>query len=163
MTIEKNNTGIGFLQGGEGMFLGKSKKSLLAETTITQAEMIALFTTPITIIPAPGAGFAVVPRLIHVIAPAGTAFSGIAAGEDVAISYTDASGAECAPRVETTGFLDQATLQNRLVPCGAVQAVLSSIVPVANAVVVAHMLVGNIAAGRAVTFRTEYDVIKLSV
>ena len=43
---------------------------------------------------------------------AGTAYAGIAAGEDLSVKYTDESGAEVA-QCESTGFLDQATRQIR--------------------------------------------------
>jgi hypothetical protein len=133
----------------------KFEKSLVAEVTVTSAQVLALFTTPIEIIPAPGAGYAVIPHRFVVRHGTGTAYAGIAAGEDLVLKYTNASGAEITQTIETTGFLDQATAQIRM--AGGINA---SITPVSNAAVVLHLLVGNITTG---TFDlevfVEYDVI----
>lgn len=123
---------------------GTSLKS--ADITITSAELLALFTTPKTILAAPGAGFANIIEGIIWHKPAGTAYGGIAAGEDLSVSYTNAAGLAVAG-CETTGFLDQATAQTRWSDGYNAASGISSITPVENAAIVAHLLVGNIITG----------------
>lgn len=133
----------------------KIEKDLTVVKTITSAQLLALFTTPIEIIPAPGAGYYIKPKRFVVTHGTGTAYAGIAAGEDLVLKYTDASGAECSPQVETTGFLDQTTAQIR-----EVGELTSVITPVANAAVVLHLLSGNITTGNyALQVFVEYDII----
>jgi hypothetical protein len=131
------------------------EKDLTIVKEITSAQLLALFTTPIEIIPAPGAGYYNKPKRMVINHGTGTAYSGIAAGEDLVLKWTDASGAECSPQIETTGFLDQTTAQIREV--GELVTVLT---PVANAAVVLHLLVGNITTGNyPIRVFVEYDII----
>jgi hypothetical protein len=116
------------------------------DVTITSAELLALFTTPIQILAAPGAGFAHVLEGVLATKAAGTAYAGIAAGEDLSISYTDASGLAVAG-IETTGFLDQATAQMRYAHAYRAASGISSITPVENAALMIHLLTGNIITG----------------
>jgi hypothetical protein len=117
---------------------------------VTSAEVLALFATPQAIVAAPGAGKAIVPIRAVVYKPAGTAYAGIAAGEDLVFKYTDASGAQCTGVIETTGFLDQTTAQTRVVGLpGATGATAGSFAPVADAAVVLHLLVGEITTGNS--------------
>jgi hypothetical protein len=131
--------------------------------TISSAQVLALNATPITLVAAPGAGFAVVFEGAHVYKAAGTAYGGIAAGEDLAISYTSGAGEDVGV-CETTGFLDQATAQQRYVrPQAAALAAgtVSEVAPVANAPLVASLLVGEITTGdSAVKVRVFYRVLR---
>lgn len=120
----------------------------MVEKNITAAQSLALNATPVSVIPAPGAGKFILP--IHTIwfKPAGTAYGGIAVGEDLALRYTNGSGTILQVS-ETTGFLDQATAQTRVV-FGLQSAAATALVeftPTANAAVVAHMLSGEIITG----------------
>lgn len=126
--------------------------------TVTNAQVLALNATPIEIIPAPGAGKAILVDLALIRKPAGTAYGGIAAGEDLVLKYTDAAGAELTEQIETTGFLDQATEQLRLArPKFLAQAALA---PVANAKVVLHLLVGEVITGTsALKVRVRYKIV----
>lgn len=116
------------------------------DVLVSSAEVLALNATPKTIVPAPGANLALVfeGALIH--KPAGTAYGGVAAGEDLAVKYTDGAGVEVG-EAETTGFLDQATAQTRFIRPHTAASLISSITPVANAPLVLHMLVGEITTG----------------
>lgn len=128
--------------------------TLVADAVITSAQLLALNATPRTVLAAPAAGKAIIPTLIEVYKPAGTAYAGIAAGEDLAFKYTDASG-DILLTMETTGFLDQATAQTRVqLP------VNTTIKPVAAAALVAHMLTGEITTGDSnLLIRTHYKLI----
>lgn len=130
-----------------------------ADVTISSAQLLALNATPRQILAAPGAGLANV--LIDVVAykAAGTAYAGIAAGEDLSIKYTDASGLEVA-EIETTGFLDQATAQTRYATAFRAASGISSITPVANAALIMMLLSGEITTGNsALKLRVYYRVV----
>jgi hypothetical protein len=127
---------------------------------VTSAQVLALFATPIEIIPAPGAGRCVIPRKWMVYKPAGTAYAGIAATEDLVLKYTNASGVQVASPIEATGFLDQATAQTAWAGMkgSADNATPASALAVANAAVVLHMLVGEIITGNTSLFvKVWYD------
>lgn len=113
---------------------------------ITSAQLLALNATPQIVVPAPSAGLINILLGAMVHKPAGTAYGGIASGEDLQFSYTNGAGLALA-QVETTGFLDQATAQTRW--CWAYNAAsgISSLVPVANAPIVLSLLVGEITTG----------------
>jgi hypothetical protein len=130
--------------------------------TVTSAQLLALNATPKTLIAAPGAGLAIIPRRVALYKPAGVAYAGVATGEDLVLKYTGTAGAQCSGVVETTGFLDQATAQTRVVgPPGASGATAGDTTPVANAVIVLHMLTGEIITGDSPLYvRVWYDVIK---
>jgi len=133
----------------------KIEKDLTIVVEVTSAQLLALFTTPISIIPAPGAGYYAKPKRMVIAHGTGTAYAGIAAGEDLVLKWTDASGAECSPQIETTGFLDQTTAQ--ISEVGELTTVLT---PVANAAVVLHLLTGNITTGDyPIQVFVEYDII----
>lgn len=129
------------------------------DVTITSAELLALNATPKTIVAAPGADLALIFDGAVAIKPAGTAYAGIAGGEDLAIKYTDASGIEVA-EFETTGFLDQATKQVRYAFGYRAASLISSITPVENAPLVAHLLSGEITTGDSdLNLRVYYRVV----
>ena len=116
------------------------------DVTIVAAQVAALFTTPRQILAAPGAGFATMLEGVILYKAAGTAYSGIAAGEDLSITYTNAAGLAVAG-IETTGFLDQATAQTRWADAYNQASGISSFVPVENAALMLGLLVGDIVAG----------------
>lgn len=103
--------------------------------TLTSAQLLALQTTPITVIAAPGANKAVLIESVELRHAGGTAYANIAAGDDIFLKYTDGSGAQCFTTLETTGLLDQTTAQIRHYPNNTIGAHT----PVANAVVVASL------------------------
>jgi hypothetical protein len=138
---------------------------LVAFKTVTSAQLLALNNAPIELVAAPDAGFAHVVRRVIVHKPAGTAYAGIAAGEDLTVKYTNGSGALAAGQIETTGFLDQTTAETRVVGfIGASGTTSGDVEPVSAAALVAHLLVGEITTGDSpLHFRVEYDTIKLAV
>jgi hypothetical protein len=134
-----------------GFIFPRIKKGLIKQFTLTSAQILALNATPISILAAPGSGLVNVPRSIHLYKPAGTAYAGVAVGEDIAIKYTDASGA-VAMTIEATGFVDSASATR------AFGISAASVFPVANAALVAHMLTGEIITGTsAIIGWLEYD------
>lgn len=138
--------------GLDGNLIVNGKESnqsgLTTVVTVTSAQMLALNATPVVIVPAAGAGLAIIPRMVAMRHAGGTAYGGIAAGEDLVLKYTNGSGAQCSGVVETTGFLDQTTAQVRVVgPPGSTGATAGDYAPVANAAVVLHLLVGEITTG----------------
>lgn len=112
------------------------------DVEITTAQLKALNATPQTLVAAPGAGLIIVPeQAILFLDYAGTAYDGIAAGEDLAVRYTNGSGA-IAMNIEATGFLDATADAVRVAMLPG-----TAIAPVANAALVLHMATGEIATG----------------
>jgi hypothetical protein len=116
------------------------------KVTITSAQLLALNATLQELVPAPGAGFALIFLGMLIQKPAGTAYAGIAAGEDLSVKYTDTSGAEQG-RCETTGFLDSTANQIRYVKPYHAASGISDITPVANAALVLELLDDEITTG----------------
>lgn len=143
-------------KGGGQVLLGAA-----ATVTVTSAQLLALNATPKTIIAAQGAGLAIVPTRMAIYKPAGTAYAGIAAGEDLVLKYTNGSGAQCTGVIETTGFLDQTTAQTRYVGMpGSTGTTAGDVTPVANAAVVLHLLSGEITTGDSPIYvRVWHDII----
>ncbi len=164
--LAQYQTAAGFLHDGEGVFL-KNGAAIVSETvaaglsktaiTLTSAQILALHTTGITVIAAPGAGKAVIPRVIEMFYDYGTvAYSGIASGDDFVLRYTDVSGV-IAATIETTGFIDQTTNQTRVVINSG------SVTPTANAPLVIA-LAGAVTSGDGIVKIVihSYDVVTLA-
>lgn len=150
--------------GGLVMNRKDGSQSLLGfyrTTTITSAQVLALNATPRTVVAAQGAGMAIIPSRVAIHKPAGTAYSGIASGEDLVLKYTNGSGAQCSGVIETTGFLDQATAQTRVAHApGSTGSTAGDYAPVANAAVVLHLLTGEITTGDSPIYvRVWYDIV----
>lgn len=126
---------------------------------IVAAALLALNATPQTLVPAPGAGKALIPVSMELwLDYGGTAYAGIAAGEDLALKYTDANGATLAT-VETTGFLDATADAFRYVQ----PTTTAALTPVANAPLVLHLLTGEITTGNSpLKLRVLYREINLT-
>lgn len=137
-------------------------------TQITSAQLLALNTTPIQVAAAPGAGYIIMINKWVAWHGTGTAYAGIAAGEDLALKYTNASGGIAATVIESTGFLDQTTAQVRAANVLAGSAAASStpdeITPAANAAIVLHLLSGNITTGNfALNVQVFYDILPVDL
>lgn len=129
-------------------------------TTINNASCRTLNATPVSIIPAPGAGKAIVDVRVSVkYVYATAAFDSVGAGDDLEIRYTDGSGAKVANDIETTGMLDQTSDQYRMSG-----PVLTSMTPVANAAVVLRLATGEVyaaAGGGSLVVQAYYRVVTL--
>lgn len=129
------------------------------DVVVSSAELLALNATPKTLVAAPGANTALIFEGAMIKKPAGTAYAGIAAGEDLSVKYTNGSGIEVGG-CEATGFLDQATAQARYVRPTCAASGVSDITPAANAALVLHMLTGEITTGdSALNIRVFYRSI----
>lgn len=126
------------------------------QKVITSAELLALYTTPITIVPAPASGLTNVLKEIKFSLSAGTAYDGVDAGENLVISYTNASG-QVLMTVETDGFLTVAAGAKTIN-----KVVTNPLILTENAAIVAHILSGNVATGTGdLTLDIEYDIVAL--
>lgn len=127
-----------------------------AKIVITSAELLALNATPKTLVAAPGAGKLLVFDEAVVYKPAGTAYAGIAAGEDLAVCYRNLSGAQVNTSLETVGFLDQTTAQTRIT-----RPIVTEYTPVVNAALVMGLLSGEITTGDQPLYVTlQYHIIE---
>lgn len=153
-----------FLNTNGQQFCNKGIYNKSVSKLITSAQLLALNATPIEVIPACGAGYFNRVRDWFVSKPAGVAYAGIAAGEDLALKYTDGSGAVAATVIETTGFLDQTTVQQRAANAlsgnGAASTTPGGYTPVSNAAIVVQLLSGEITTGDSPLYiYATYDII----
>lgn len=134
----------------------------LARTRIelTAVQMRAGFSGPTELIAAPGAGFTILVEKLTVSKAAGTAFGGIAAGEDLIIVHS-AGTDPLVTTIETTGFLDSVADEVRIARgvdvtgCYDLQAL-------ANTAVDYELLIGDITLGAPVVFDIQYHIVDLT-
>ena len=137
--------------------LAAQSQTQFVDVVVSSAELLALFATPKTIVAAPAAGLMNVFEGIVISKPAGTAYAGVAAGEDLAVGYVNITTPLAT--VETTGFLDQATVQTRYAPKYAAASGVNSITP-ANSAIVLGLQSGEIITGTSpLNCRVYYRVI----
>lgn len=129
----------GIIEGGVIQPFGGTAQFRIA--TLSTAQILALFATPISVLPAPGAGLInVVERMVAMIEFNAAAYAGIDAAEDITLKYTNASG-DIIGTIETTGFLDAAA------DAWSVMSHGTDVAPLANAAIVAHLLVAEVITG----------------
>lgn len=129
------------------------------DVTVATGELLALFATPKQLVAAPGAGKALI--LIDAqfsLVYNSAAYAGIAAGEDLQISYTNGAGVKVAD-VETTGFLDAtANAYRHVYPLAD-----TAKIPAANAALVLSLLSGEITTGNSpLKVRVRYRTVDLA-
>lgn len=126
-----------YVTGDGGTSWSQAGGEQVVEVTIDNADVRTLNATPVEVIPAPGAGLAVIVEDVQWWLDYGSAaFDGNASGEDLVLRYTDSSGSVVVDAVDESGFADATGDQLRLVK-GV------SVTPVENAAVVAHILSGE--------------------
>lgn len=127
------------------------------DVVISSAEILALHTTPKTLVSAPGANKVIVfEKAIFFLDYNSAAYSGIAAGDDINIRYTDGSGV-IVGTLETTGFLDLVADSYALVEPNS-----STLILPANSPLVAS-LAGAITSGDSpIAVRVYYRIVELS-
>jgi hypothetical protein len=130
---------------------------------ISAAAAAAAFSTPVEIVAAPGTGFALLPRKVIVSKAAGTAFGGIAAGEDIRIAYGTAA-IQTVGDIETTGFLDQTTDEMRVAYALSAASGLDSVDlnALANDNIEFSLLVGDLTGGSDLVVDIQYEVFDLT-
>ena len=135
---------------------GAASAERVHRTHLTTAQVRALNSTEQEIIPAPGAGKIIVPgRGIVLHLNAGTAFGGVATGEDLTFEY---AGGTVNPfgTVETTGFLSVNTAQTRILinrPTAALIPVVNTGIEITNS--------GAVTGGRGLTIWAYYFIVEL--
>ena len=128
--------------------------------SLTVTQMRTGNATPVELVAAPGAGFALLVDKVIISLPAGTAFTGVASGEDIQIEY-GALNIPVVTDVETTGFLDQATKEMRVTRF-ADPTLSFDFEAAGNDNIEYTLLVGDITAGRACLFDIYFEVIDLT-
>ena len=114
---------------------GHSSGLIVRAVEISTAQMRALNVTPHTLVPTPGTGKAIVVEGFSLSKPSGTAFSLVAAGEDLEFRYSDAAGLKIA-EAETTGLLNVNGERHRWVSVYRSTSDNSAIEPVNNGAIV---------------------------
>lgn len=135
------------------------------DVIITSAQLKALNATPVQLVGAPGTNLALVFLGATLYLPfLTTAYGAPNAAADLGIKYTNGSGAEVSPRIETTGFINSGSSAIRYVnqaASGAIGAV-GDITPVSNAALVLHNVSANeyVTGDSTLKIRVFYKVIK---
>ncbi len=133
---------------------------LVVRISLTAAQVLAGFSTPVELVAAPGAGFALLVSRVDMSKAAGTAFAGIAAGEDITIVYSGGA-INVVNNVESTGFLDSAVDELRI--ARHLPAALGfDLTAQVNTAIDFELLVGDITGGSAVVFDVYYERIDLT-
>lgn len=113
------------------------------EVSLTSAQILALATTPVELVPAPGAGKVLQFLGALLILDYGT-IAYTESADNLTINYTDESGLTASEVIETTGFIDQTN--DEMITAVPVK----DIVPVANAALVLSNENDQFAAGDGV-------------
>lgn len=114
---------------------------LMVTVSLTAAQLIAMGTTPVSLIAAPGANkIIIVDEILFEMTRTGTAFTG---GGAVEFRYTDASGAKVSADIAATVI----TTGGAGVEYNRVGGVVSSLTPVVNAAIVIRSATAAFAAG----------------
>lgn len=127
---------------------------LVKKVHLTSAQILALYSTPITLVPAPGAGYAVIiERIVGKATYSTAAYTG---SNNLEFRYTNGSGAKVATDVEEA-FINVAS-GTLLTSVAGLEAEFA---PVANAAVVVCVPSQNPAAGSGVIDLTVmYRLVK---
>jgi hypothetical protein len=122
--------------------IGDAHAVQYAEVEISSSEILALYTTPKTLVAAPGAGKVLEFISLLLAYSYGTVAYTIGTATNLQVKYTNASGVAVSTVQAVTGFIDQATDQLR-----ALDKLEASVTPVANAPLVLTLAGANVTAG----------------
>lgn len=132
---------------------GKELKVFTKKTTITSAQILALFTTPISLVAAPGAGLAIVVHRITASVDYGTA--AYATNVTLEFRYTNGSGTKVS--ADIAALLDATA--DKIVSVGGIEA---ATVLTANAAVVARVATGNPVTGDSpIAVSVDYSIVTI--
>lgn len=144
--------GLAFISGGE---------LRTVEVTLTSAQVKALRATPITLVPAPGAGR--VNRFLGATLLLDYGSNGFTeTADNLAVKYENGSGVAVSAAIETTGFLDQtADMLSQAIP--VVDAIVAK-TGCANKALVLHNtgdgeIAGNAANDSKLRVKVLYEVL----
>lgn len=135
-----------FTSAGNWVLGGITSATQIATVTLSSAEILALATTPKTLVAAPGAGKIIMFEGALLLLNYGS-IAYTETDDNLGIKYTDASGVQVSNTIEATGFIDQTadTVTNAI-------PVLNTIVTAAgcvNQALVLDNLGDNYAAGNS--------------
>lgn len=105
-------------------------------TTLTNAQMLALRATPITIAPAPGAGR--VNQFVSAVLVFNRAAAYTETADNMAVKYVDGSGTTASAAIEATGFVDAAGDAITFARPATTDPILTAAGELSNAVLVLH-------------------------
>lgn len=126
----------------DSIVLNTKSEELLAKVTITSAQLLAMFATPITVIPAGGAGTVIQFESAYISKPAGTAYTtGTFSG--LAFKYNNGAGTQVSTTVVPAGLTDQATAVGSTVTAAATNALTPENQPLVIQALTAAPTVGN--------------------
>ncbi len=128
--------------------------------SLTAAQVLAGFSAPVELVAAPGAGFALIVSRIDVSKAAGTAFGGIAAGEDMIFVYSGGA-IQVVNSLETTGFLDS-TVDEMRISRHLPVALGFDFTAQANTAIDYELLVADITLGSPVIFDVYFERVNLT-
>ena len=131
-------------------------KNSSIDVTISAAQVLALGSTPITLIGAPGAGRYVELVRVEMFLDYNSAAYAGAAGKDISVEYS--SGGTSLVSIECTGLMDQASDQRRCMNHSVSHNV------VVNEAIVVKTLSGSLTAGNSpLKIRIDYRLIDVLI
>ena len=121
-------------QGAAG---GASSNVRQTVTTLTNAQMLALRATPITVIPAPGTGR--VNQFLNATLVLNNVAGYTETADNMVVRYVNATGTIASATIETTGFIDGAGVDAiTFARAATTDPILTAAGEVSNAVLVLH-------------------------
>ena len=134
-----------------------------ADVTMTSAQVKALETTQIELVPAQGAGTVIKFMGAQLKLDYGGTNAFTEAGDNLAVKYTDDSGAAVSQTIETTGFIDQ-TADTYTTSEPKIDAIAAATAAENQALVMDNLgsaIAGNAAGDNTLVVRTFYQVMSI--